>query len=128
METLLDLRSILIWLISGGGGGVIAWWLIPHVAWMAALEYEHKRWCAMALAGIVGVLATCASVIVFQDSAPADWRGWVIKLVGVFMAAAIAGQLAHARDTAVRAKRASAAGAARLKDDCGCEGTCTCPK
>ena len=127
METLLDLRAILIWCISGGGGGVIAWWLIPHVAWMAALEYEHKRWCAMTLAGIVGVMATCASVIVFRDSAPADWRGWAIKLVAVFMTAAIAGQLAHARDTTVQSKKASAAGAKRLAD-CDCEGTCACPK
>jgi hypothetical protein len=127
METLLDLRSVLIWCISGGGGGVIAWWLIPRVPWMAALAYEHKRWCAMILAGFVGVLATCASVIAFEDSAPADWRGWGIKLVAVFMTAAVAGQLAHSREVTVQAKKSSAAGAKRL-DDCDCEGTCTCPK
>ena len=127
METLIDLRAILIWCISGDGGGVIAWVLIPRVPWMAALTYEHKRWAAMILAGFVGVLATCVSVLVFQDSAPSDWRGWAIKLVAVFMTVAVAGQLAHARDTTIQAKKASAAGAARLEDDCDCSGTCTCP-
>jgi len=51
----MSLTQLLVWLISGGGGGVIASWIIERWPWAKGLQSELKRYLAWAMTALFAV-------------------------------------------------------------------------
>jgi len=51
----MTLVQFLVWLIGGGGGGVIASWVIEKWCWAQGLQSEMKRYLAWAITALFGM-------------------------------------------------------------------------
>lgn len=92
----MDLRDALMWLLSGGGAGLAAWYIMERVAFLKNIEeLEWKRVAAYAIASSIGILAYLLLVTMLYEAAPATWREWVEKLFNVASIAIISSQLKH---------------------------------
>ena len=100
--TLLD---IILWVITGGGAGVLAYALIKHAppkwrAWFESLSTDMRRYAAFIVAGLLGVAFEVIAIGMQYVIKPPTWRDWVETLVATFMTAGasiIVSQIAHAK-------------------------------
>jgi len=81
------LGQILVWLITGGGAGVVVFygWEIAEREWPALGEMapHYERYATIGLVFVVAVGAYLASVWLGYEAAPADARGWIEAIVSV---------------------------------------------
>lgn len=91
------LEQILIWVLVGGGGIVLAYLLMERVKYLRELDPEPKRNVALALGGLAGVLAFVGNVVMLYVPQPVDWREWVSSLVAAAMTASTLNQWLHGR-------------------------------
>lgn len=89
-----DLREILVW-VTTAGAGVLAYWLIDNVAWLAQLAPRAKRFAAMALTGAIALAAWGVQLAMAYVPAPVDWRGWVEAAVAIVAVAFAVSQGIH---------------------------------
>ena len=83
----MELKAFLWFLVSGGGAGIVAYWLMDNVAWFAGLNPKPKRWVAFALSAIVACLAFTASVFAGYSLTPVGALCWIEQLFSVATAA-----------------------------------------
>ena len=102
------LRGLLYWLTTPGAGGITVW-VMDHWKWAKSLSDEPKRWLAFALSGAIALAAWGAQMAMLYVEPPADWRAGVEYAVALVFFAFGISQLAHARMSAARARRAKAA-------------------
>ena len=91
------LEQILVWILVGGGGIVLAYALMEKVKCLRELDPEPKRNVAIALGGLAGVLAYVGNVVMLYTPQPTDWREWVSSLVAAAMTASTLNQWLHGR-------------------------------
>jgi len=93
-----SLETILAWIISGGGAGILAYAgmdCLPLDAWTK----PQKRALSFIMAGVIGVLAYLATVSMQYAPVCPDWRCWIEQVVQVIAVAIPVSQAIHgARD------------------------------
>jgi hypothetical protein len=76
----MDLKTIWAWLLGAAAGfGVVVYWLMEHVPWLADLPPRWKRIMSVvvlptALAVATYVMATAQG----YEPAPADWQSMIV--------------------------------------------------
>jgi drug/metabolite transporter superfamily protein YnfA len=75
MELVAFLELLSTWL-----AGVVAWWLIDHIAWFAGLQPDTKRYAAYGFSFVIACLAWLALVAVGARSVPVSVVEWINQL------------------------------------------------
>lgn len=91
----MELSALLAWILSGGGAGVVSYWLMEHLAFLVMLSGQHKRYVSLALAGGLAVLGYLVAVGMGYQVAPVEVKGWIEALFSVIGVAIGLGQLIH---------------------------------
>lgn len=91
------LERLLIWVGVGGGGLILAYYLVEKWKWLRELDPEPKRYAAFVLAGFFGVLAFLGNVGMLYIPQPTTWREWVAELVSAAAIASTLSQFLHGR-------------------------------
>jgi len=73
----LTLGEGLTWVLSGGGAGVVAFFLIDRVPFLAKLMPDYKRYVSIGLVLVLCGLAWGASMLLQYTPVPRDWIAWV---------------------------------------------------
>jgi len=95
----MELKEFLRWAVSGGGAGIIAYFLLGKWAWFTAQTAEHKRYLALAATFLLADAFWLAMVFAGYDVMPAGALGWVEQLFLVGTTAFGLSQVIHgARD------------------------------
>ena len=95
----MELKEFLRWAVSGGGAGIIAYFLLGKWAWFSAQTAEHKRYVAIAATFLLADALYLALVFAGYDAMPVGVLGWVEQLFLVGTTAFGLSQVIHgARD------------------------------
>ena len=92
----MELSEWLIWLVAGGGAGVVTYWLLerlPLEGWTA----EAKRYLALSLSALLACVAFAASVGLDYRPDPGTAQAWFEALFAVAFVAVTSGQVVHGR-------------------------------
>ena len=76
----MQLKELLRWVVSGGGAGVLAYYIIARVRWPADFPSETKRYITFAGAFLLADLCWLAMVFSGYDVLPVNALGWVEQL------------------------------------------------
>lgn len=99
------LKQIAAWILTGGGAGALALWVMDHLK-LGAWNDEQKRWLSWVLGGVFALLAWGGEIAMLWVQPPADWREGISQAATVIGVAFTASQLGHARMKQSRARRA----------------------
>jgi len=91
----MSLQEFLVWVLSGGGAGVVAFILMEWIGKNTDLQSDLKRYLSLALAGLVAVAAYSAGVAMGYEPTPEDVRGWIEAVFSVIAVAVMASQAVH---------------------------------
>ena len=91
----MGFREILVWLISGGGAGVLTFWLMDHVPALVRLPADRKRYASLALAMVLPVMAWLVMVGMGYVAAPATSQAWVEQIFSLAAGALLVSQGMH---------------------------------
>ena len=91
----MSLQEFLIWVLSGGGAGVVAFLLMEWIGKNTDLQSDLKRYLSLALAATVAVAAYSAAVAMGYEPMPADVRGWIEAVFAVIAVAVMSSQAVH---------------------------------
>ena len=91
----MTLQDALIWILSGGGAGQIAYWLMEAVPFLANLTAVWKRYVSLALAALLAVAAFGIGVVFTYLPTPASGREWVEAIFSVIALALGWSQAVH---------------------------------
>ena len=100
----LSLGEAIAWVLSGGGAGVIAFFLMEKVRFLADLGSDYKRYASILLTGVLALAAWGAGMGMQYLTVPADWRGWVEAAFSTIAVALVTAQTIHGA-TALRQRR-----------------------
>jgi hypothetical protein len=103
MDT-FSLQELVIWLLTGGGAGVVAFALVEKIPALANLLPDYKRYVSLAITGAVAVAAWFFSVWMTWTVAPTGAQAWVEAIVSVIGTAIITSQVIHGA-TSLRKER-----------------------
>ena len=99
-----SLATLCVWIITGGGAGIAAYWIMDRVQWLVELQSEKKVYAAWAIsAGLAWVafflLGYVANVwaVIETGAKPVGWQQWFMTLFSVGMAGIISSQKVHAQ-------------------------------
>ena len=101
------LGEAIAWVLSGGGAGVIAYFLMEKVEFLADLGADYKRYVSIALTAALALLAWGAGLGMQYLAVPADWRGWIEAAFSTIAVALVTAQTIHGA-TALRKRRLEA--------------------
>lgn len=90
------LAKFVVWLVSSGGAGTAAFWLMENVKWLTARPAIEKRWWAFGLSGGLAIGAWGIGIAMRYFPLPIDWRAWIEGLFAVAAPAIVASQGLHA--------------------------------
>jgi hypothetical protein len=94
-----DFGSLVAWVVTFGGAGVISYWLLDKIEqvwpWLLELASEWKRVIAISFAIVIGLLFSLVAGATGISSLPVDMAGWLDLAVIVGVSAATVGQVAH---------------------------------
>lgn len=94
----MELRLLITWVVSGGGAGVIGYWLMANIKWLANIpSAETKRYVSYAVVAVVAVVFYALGIGLAYTPVPVGWIGWVEQLVLIGTTAFGLSQLIHAR-------------------------------
>lgn len=91
----MELSALLTWILSGGGAGVMSYWLMEHLAFFVMLKAQYKRFVSLALAGGLAIAGYLIAVGMGYQVAPAEVKGWIEALFSVVGMAIGLSQLIH---------------------------------
>ena len=91
------LLKILQWCVTGGGAGILSYWMMEKVPQLAGLKAEHKRYASVALSAFLGAAAYAAAVGLSYQAAPGSAQGWFEALVAAAGMATGLSQVIHGR-------------------------------
>ena len=95
MEEVLTLKEAVLWVMSGGGAGVIAYLLIGNVKALKSLAPDYKRYVSIALTALLALAAWGAGMGMQYLQVPVDWRGWIESAFSIIAVALFASQGIH---------------------------------
>ena len=93
-----DARSVITWVIEGGGAGIISWWLFEQLVktkTIKKMKKEWKRFWAVIFAVIIGGIVAYVGSLLNIYPLPEDLEAWFDLLVKIGLLAVAANQLAH---------------------------------
>jgi len=109
----VNLYDILSWLMTAGAG-VCSWGVLDiceRRGWLpglAVMDYEAKRWLAIAVAAVLTLAAWGVEMLFFYVTPPGSWRAGVEQAVSQLLVslplAFTFSQVAHARAKTVRGR------------------------
>lgn len=76
----MNLNEFLRWAVSGGGAGIIAYFLLGKWRWFAAQDAERKRYVAIAATFLLADALYLALVFAGYDAVPVSALGWIEQL------------------------------------------------
>jgi hypothetical protein len=91
------MRQAIAWIVQGGGGLVIAYWIIEHWDWAVALDPEPRQWVAWAISGTLGVGALGLSLWFGFQPIPATGQEWFQAIMVAAMLSIGGAKLKHTR-------------------------------
>ena len=91
----MELKDFLLWIISGGGGGIIAYALMEEIVWLASLPPKNKRRVAFLLSAALGMASYYLGIVMGYSPAPVTPNEWVENLWLAGMTAAGLAQIIH---------------------------------
>jgi len=94
----MELTDFLGWILSGGGAGVLAYFLMDRIPALALLASESKRYVAFGLSALFAMLAFAGLVGLGVQPLPVSAVEWVNKLFLVATSAFALSQIIHARE------------------------------
>jgi MFS family permease len=82
-------EAIVTWVCSGGGAGVIGFWLVEHLKWkwLQSLADDQKRWAAFVFAGVAAVVVWALATWLANEPFPVLPREWVATIISVITTA-----------------------------------------
>ena len=89
----MDLKTLLVWIISGGGSGVLAYALLEELG--AALSPKAKRYVAIASTALLGVTGYMLAAWLGYVTAPITTQGWIEVLSPIILTAFGLSQVIH---------------------------------
>ena len=92
----MELSEWLIWLIGGGGAGVVTYWLLERLP-LESWTSEAKRFLALALSALLACAAFAASVGLDYRPDPGTAQSWLEALFAVAFFAVTGIQVVHGR-------------------------------
>lgn len=92
----MELQDFLLIFVSGGGG-VVVYWLLETVPFLANMQAEYKRYASLILAGLLPIPFYLLGVAMQYWPAPVDWRAWVESLFAIAAGSLLASQAVHGR-------------------------------
>lgn len=90
----MELREVLSALISGGAG-VVVYWLMENIRWLADLRPDLKRYASLGLAMAIPVAAWLIMVLLGYMPAPATWQGWIEAIFAMATGTLVVSQGLH---------------------------------
>ena len=95
----MELQEFLRWVVSGGGAGIIAYYILSRWGWYSQQNAERKRYLAILVTFVLADVFWLAMVWAGYNAAPANALGWVEQLFLVGTTAFGLSQIVHgARD------------------------------
>jgi hypothetical protein len=91
----LSLAEAIAWVLSGGGAGVIAFFLVGKVKALRSLEPDYKRYASIGIAVVLALLAWGAGMGMGYLAVPIDWRGWIEAAFATIALAYVTSQTVH---------------------------------
>jgi len=104
MEPTFSLQEFVVWLLTGGGAGLVAFLVVSKIPALENLLPDYKRYITFVLTGLFAVAAWGFSVWMTWITAPVGAQAWVEAIVSVIGTAIVTGQLIHGA-TALRDER-----------------------
>jgi len=92
---MLSLGEAVAWVLSGGGAGVIAYFVVGKVKALNGLEPDYKRYASIGLTAVLAVAAWGAGMGMKYLAVPVDWRGWIEAAFSTIAIALVASQGLH---------------------------------
>jgi hypothetical protein len=92
------LKELLIWVLSGGGAGILAYWLISQLdaaGLLAKWTSEAVRYLSLAGAGLFAVIASIGGMALGYWAWPIGATAWVETLFSVIAVALGLSQALH---------------------------------
>ena len=93
----MELSELLAWLVSGGGAGVIAYWLLGVIPAFEELAAEAKRYVAFALTAALAVGAWYVTILLQCTPQPETAKAWIEAVFSVIAVALGVNQIIHAK-------------------------------
>lgn len=93
----MEMQEMLVWVMGGGGAGIVAYWLMGHIAFLMQLAPEWKRYASLALAACLAMLAYAAAVGLGYEAQPESSQAWLEALFSVAAVAIGLSQAIHGR-------------------------------
>ncbi len=92
----MELSEFLLWLVSGGGAGIVAYWLMERIGKNIASS-EIKRYLSLALAAGLAMLAYYGQTFLGYVATPETAQAWLEALFSVAAVAIGLSQAVHGR-------------------------------
>lgn len=93
----MTLYDLLLYLVSGGGAAVVAYWLMEKVPFFQDIDRpDYKRYMAYALTGAIALWGWAAMMLMDYAFVPATWQAGVEQGFSVVCAAIVGNQVIHA--------------------------------
>ena len=83
----MELQEVLVWLLQGGGAGVVTYWLMENLPFLVNLTSENKRYASLVLTAALSIGAFLIAVALRYEAQPETLKAW---LEAVFRVVAMA--------------------------------------
>lgn len=89
------LKEALIWIMSGGGAGLLAYFVVDKVKWLKALAPDYKRYVSLLLTALFAMGAWSIGIWVGYVPQPHTTVNWVETSFTVIAVALFVSQGTH---------------------------------
>lgn len=94
----MELSEFLLWLVTGGGAGVVGYYLMDQVVkYFPNLSSELKRYLSLAIAAGLAMLAYYVQTVLAYVPSPETAQAWIEALFSVAAVAIGLSQAVHGR-------------------------------
>jgi len=91
----VTLAEGLAWLLSGGGAGIVTYFLIDKVPFLAKLEPDYKRYVSIALVVVLAAAGWGISMAMGYSPVPETWRAWIETAFSIMFVALTTSLVIH---------------------------------
>lgn len=91
----ITLQALFIWILTNGGAGAVAYFIMDKVRWLKEQPPDYKRYWSLGIAALVSGAAWGAGMLMTYYPVPVDWRAWVETAFATIGVAVVSSQLIH---------------------------------